>query len=192
MGLHDRLRSGEGRHARPRAGSRRRQLVAPSPLTRRSVRRAEGGGAPRVHREARARALQGGRRGSQRPRLQGGHRGARARRHAADARGAARARPPADRRHPRLRPARAAAPRRHRDRVMVNGAGHGLRRARRQARAHRRPLRRRRAPDAHHRQDRLAGRPPRRRGVADGRRAPARRQPRQRDHPAARARRARR
>jgi pilus assembly protein CpaF len=51
----------------------------------------------------------------------------------------------------------------------------------------RRRVRRQRAPAAHHRQDRLAGRPPRRRGVADGRRAPARRQPRQRDHPAARA-----
>ena len=52
----------------------------------------------------------------------------------------------------------------------------------------RRGLRRQRAPAADHRQDRLAGRPPRRRGVADGRRTPARRQPRQRDHPAARAR----
>ena len=33
-------------------------------------------------------------------------------------------------------------------------------------------VRRRRAPAAHHRQDRLAGRPPHRRVVADGRRAP--------------------
>ena len=46
------------------------------------------------------------------------------------------------------------------------------------------------APPAHHRQDRLPRRPARRRGLADGRRAPARRQPRQRDHPAALARRA--
>ena len=53
-------------------------------------------------------------------------------------------------------------------------------------------VRRRRAPAADHRQDRLAGRPPHRRVVADGRRAPPRRQPRQRDHPAARAARARR
>ena len=53
-------------------------------------------------------------------------------------------------------------------------------------------LRRRRAPAADHRQDRLAGRPPDRRGLADGRRAPARRQPRERDHPAARRSRGRR
>ena len=46
-------------------------------------------------------------------------------------------------------------------------------------------VRRQRPPAADHRQDRLAGRPPHRRGLADGRRAPARRQPRQRDHPAA-------
>ena len=76
--------------------------------------------------------------------------------------------------------------------IMVNAPDKRLRRAQRQARAHRRPLRRRLARDADHRQDRLAGRPPRRRGVADGRRAPPRRQPRQRDHPAARAARARR
>ena len=54
----------------------------------------------------------------------------------------------------------------------------------------RRGLRRQRAPAAHHRQDRLAGRPARRRGLADGGRPPARRQPRERDHPAALAARA--
>ena len=46
-------------------------------------------------------------------------------------------------------------------------------------------VRRQRPPAADHRQDRLAGRPPDRRVVADGRRAPARRLPCQRDHPAA-------
>ena len=51
-------------------------------------------------------------------------------------------------------------------------------------------VRRRLAPAAHHQQDRRADRAPRRRGVADGGRAPARRQPRQRDHPAALAERA--
>ena len=40
-------------------------------------------------------------------------------------------------------------------------------------------------PAARHRPHRLGGRPPRRRQLADGRRAPGRRQPRQRDHPAA-------
>ena len=54
-----------------------------------------------------------------------------------------------------------------------------------------RPLQRRVAPAPDHQQDGRAGRPPHRRVVADGRRAPARRQPRQRDHPAALARRAR-
>ena len=122
-----------------------------------------------------------------RARVPRGDRGARAREHAAHARGASRARPPAHRRHPRLRPARTAARRRHRhgghgqrpDQVYVERAG----------KLERTPaaLRRRRAPDAHHRQDRLAGRPPHRRVVADGRRPPAGRQPRQRDHPAARS-----
>ena len=46
-----------------------------------------------------------------------------------------------------------------------------------------RPLQRRVAPAADHQQDRRPGRPARRRVVADGRRAPARRQPRQRGHP---------
>ena len=78
--------------------------------------------------------------------------------------------------------------RRHRDRGHGQRLRPGLRRARRaRSSATRRDVRRRRAPAADHRQDRLAGRPPHRRGLADGRRAPARRQPRQRDHPAARA-----
>ena len=51
-------------------------------------------------------------------------------------------------------------------------------------------LQRRRAPDADHRPHRLGGRPAHRRVVADGRRAPAGRLARQRDHPAAGARRA--
>ena len=52
-------------------------------------------------------------------------------------------------------------------------------------------LHRRQAPDAHHRQDRLARRAPHRRIQPDGRCAPARRLARQRHHPAAGARRAR-
>ena len=49
----------------------------------------------------------------------------------------------------------------------------------------------RRARDARHRPDRVRCRPPDRRSVADGRRAPRRRLPRERDHPAALARRGR-
>ena len=52
-------------------------------------------------------------------------------------------------------------------------------------------VRRRRAPAADHPADRRARRPPHRRALADGRRPPARRPPRERDHPAAGARRAR-
>ena len=48
------------------------------------------------------------------------------------------------------------------------------------------PLPRRVAPAPDHQQDRRPGRPPDRRVLADGRRAPARRQPHQRHHPAAR------
>ena len=72
--------------------------------------------------------------------------------------------------------------------VMVNGLDRVYVERHGKIERHRRRVRRRRAPAADHRQDRLAGRPPHRRGLADGRRAPARRQPRQRDHPAARAR----
>ena len=74
--------------------------------------------------------------------------------------------------------------------ILVNGSQAGLRRAARPAEPDRRDLRRRRSPDEDHRQDRLARRPSRRRVEPDGRRPPARRLARQRDHPAARARRA--
>ena len=84
------------------------------------------------------------------------------------------------------------AARRLRDRGDGQQPRPRLRRAQRQARAHRRGVRRQRAPAAHHRQDRLAGRPPRRRGLPDGGRAPPRREPCERDHPAALAARARR
>ena len=88
-------------------------------------------------------------------------------------------------RHPGLRPAGAVPPRRLRQRGHGQRAGPRLRRACRQDREDRRRVRRRSAPRADHREDRLAGRPARRRGVADGRRSPARRQPRQRDPAAA-------
>ena len=65
----------------------------------------------------------------------------------------------------------------------------GLHRALRQARADERRLPERRPRHAHHRPDHRPDRPPRRRVVADGRRPPDRRLPRQRDHPAAVARR---
>ena len=81
-------------------------------------------------------------------------------------------RPRDHRRHPRLRPARAVPPRRLRHRGHGQRARPDLRRARGQDRADRSGVRRQRAPPAHHRQDRLAGRPPRRRVVADGRRPP--------------------
>ena len=89
------------------------------------------------------------------------------------------------RRHPRPRPARAAARRRQRD------GDHGQRPVRRLGRApgpalrDDGPLQRRLAPAPDHQQDRGAGRPPHRRVVADGRRPPAGRQPRERGHPAA-------
>ena len=66
----------------------------------------------------------------------------------------------------------------------------GVRRAPGQALPDRRALQRRPAPDADHRPHRVAGRPARRRSVADGRCAPGRRLAYQRDHPAAGARRA--
>ena len=69
--------------------------------------------------------------------------------------------------------------------ILVNSSQPGLRRAARPARADRRHLHRRHAPAADHRQDRLAGRPPHRRIEPDGRRAPAGRLARQRDHSAA-------
>jgi hypothetical protein len=66
----------------------------------------------------------------------------------------------------------------------------GDRGAARKAREHRRPLQGRQAPDADHRADRLRRGPPDRRVVAHGRRAPARRLPRECDHSAAGHRRA--
>ena len=83
-----------------------------------------------------------------------------------------------------LRPARALPAGPRGDRGHGQRLRHGLRRAVRQDRAGRRSLHRRRPPAPHDRQDRRSGRPPRRRVVPDGGRAPARRLPRQRDHPA--------
>ena len=98
--------------------------------------------------------------------------------------GAGSARPRDQRRRPRLRAARAAAPRHDRDRDHGQPLRRGLRRARRPDRAHRRRVLRRGASGADHRADRHAGRPSHRRGFADGRRPAAGRQPRERDHPA--------
>ena len=69
--------------------------------------------------------------------------------------------------------------------IMVNGAGRDLDRAPGPALRDDCALHGRVAPAPDHQQDRRPGRPADRRGLADGRRAPARRQPRQRDHPAA-------
>ena len=82
------------------------------------------------------------------------------------------------------RAARAAAARHDHLRHHGQHLQHGLHRAVRQAGADRRPLPRQRPPAADHQPHRVAGRPPDRRVVADGRRPPARRLPRQRDHPA--------
>ncbi len=74
--------------------------------------------------------------------------------------------------------------------IMVNGAEQDLHRGRRQDPAHQRPLPRQPAADEHLPADRQPGRPPRRRILADLRRAPARRLARQRHRAAARDRRA--
>ena len=71
--------------------------------------------------------------------------------------------------------------------VMVNAYDRIYVERARPARADAGGVRRQRAPAAHHRQDRLAGRPARRRVVADGRCPPPRRLACERDHPAARA-----
>ena len=93
-------------------------------------------------------------------------------------------------RRARLRPARAAAcPRRHR-RHHGQRRRHDLHRSQRQGPADQRPLPRQRAADEHLPAHRQPGRPPRRRILADLRRAPARRLPRQRHRPAAGDRRA--
>ena len=152
----------------------------------RPVRRGQEPDPPRSHRRPRAAAVQHG----DEP---GGAALPGARRHPRPAR--ARERPRARgpraagrrdrRRHPRPRPARAAAGRRHRD------GDHGQRPARHLGRApwpaepDAGPLQRRVAPAPHHQQDGRPGRAAHRRVLADGRRPAARRQPRERDHPAA-------
>ena len=89
------------------------------------------------------------------------------------------------RRHPRLRPAGALPARPHSHRGDGEQRGGDLRRAGRQADPSRRRVRRRVAPAPDHRQDRGQDRPTRGRDQPDGRRSAARRQPGQRDHPAA-------
>ena len=69
--------------------------------------------------------------------------------------------------------------------IMVNGPDRLLHRSRRQDPAHQRPLSRQRAADEHLPAHRQPGRPPRRRSLADLRRAPARRLARQRHRAAA-------
>ena len=99
-----------------------------------------------------------------------------------------RARPDAGadhRRDHRPRPARAAPARREHHRDHGQRPAPGLHRAVGQAGADQRGLPERRPRDADHRPDHRPDRPPRRRVVADGRRPPDRRLPRQRDHPAA-------
>ena len=73
--------------------------------------------------------------------------------------------------------------------ILVNTYKQRLRRAQRQARAAADDVPGRQAPDARHRPHRQRRRPPRRRQLADGRRAPAGRLACQRDHSAARGRR---
>ena len=89
------------------------------------------------------------------------------------------------------RPARAAAGARRHRRHHGQRRRHVLHRSRRQGPAHQRPLPRQRAADEHLPAHREPGRPPRRRILADLRRAPARRLARQRHRAAARHRRRR-
>ena len=93
------------------------------------------------------------------------------------------------RRGVRPRAARAAAARPDDQRHPGQHLQARVRRARRQARAGADDVPGRPAPDARHRPHRQRRRPARRRQLADGRRAPAGRLARQRDHPAARGRR---
>ena len=69
--------------------------------------------------------------------------------------------------------------------ILINGPKIGLRRAHGAGWSGSTSLPRRPAPAPDHPADRRPGRPPGRRDLPDGRRPPARRQPRQRDHPAA-------
>ena len=89
------------------------------------------------------------------------------------------------RRHPRLRPARAPARGRLDHGDHGQRAGRDLDRASGTALRDDRALQRRLAPAPHHQPDGRADRPPHRRVLADGRRPPARRLARQRDHRAA-------
>ncbi len=91
----------------------------------------------------------------------------------------------AQRRHPRPRPARATARRRHGLRDHGQRPRRRVDRARGHAAQDDRPLHRRVAAAAHHQQDGRRGGAARRRGPADGRCAPAGRQPHQRRDPAA-------
>ena len=93
-------------------------------------------------------------------------------------------------RRARLRSARAAAGARRHRRHHGQRRQPRLHRSRRQGAAHQHPLPRQCAADEHLPAHRQPGRPPRRRILADLRRAPARRLPRQRDRAAAVARRA--
>ena len=94
-------------------------------------------------------------------------------------------------RRSRLRPARAAAGARRHRRHHGQRRRHGLHRSRRQGPEDQHPLPRQRAADEHLPAHRQPGRPPRRRNLADLRRAPARRLARQRHRAAAGARRPR-
>ena len=69
--------------------------------------------------------------------------------------------------------------------ILINGPQEGLRRAPRQAGEDRRQVPRQRPPAADHRPHRVEGRPARGRNLPDGRRPPAGRLPRERDHSAA-------
>ena len=94
-------------------------------------------------------------------------------------------------RRARLRPARAAAVARRHRRHHGQRRRHGLHRSRRQDPAHRHPLPRQPAAPEHLPAHRQPGRPPRRRILADLRRAPCRRLARQRHRAAAGDRRSR-
>ena len=204
MGLHDRLeqqptgqrRAPTSRQTRPPASPR--PPVTPRRRARSAgavdpVRRAEDPRAPRLHREARHRALQHGLDDDLSDTCSTRSRAARARpdaAHAARSASGSAARSPttssATARSSRSSPT-TPSPRSWSTARPASSSSATARSSGRDV-----AVRRRRAPAADHRQDRLAGRPAHRRVVADGRRPPPRRLPRQRDHPAARARRARR
>ena len=175
MGLRDRIAGEELGTPFQRGRRRRRRLLLPQAPAR--------GGQPLRDRRAERAAAPGAARARGRP--DGLARGPRA----LD-RGAHAADPARDRRGDRARRARAAAGRPVRDRDHGQRPRRGLPRARGPARARGHHLHRRGAALPDDRPHRLAGQPPRRRVEPDGRRAPAHRRARQRDHPAARAARA--